>query len=227
MILLNMMQEEHTGNNQETIEQLLPKGKQFATLLHSKSEEIENSLEHIEQLEKKIKEIKNNATLQNIDTFNADIVGIRKEIDNFKQNFNNFLNQSTTSDGKKSFKTIETELKEWQTQLSDKIQTKLDDLWDSNNGKFKQETRWWINFFSSKPTQSELEEQKNKLLSQSVLVDGTGVKSVTKINSICDIIKNKQVEIETSLTALRLCSLLGTQKWLTSNTVSPGRASSF
>ena len=197
------MQEEHTVNNQETIEQLLQKGKQFDDLLNVKAEEAQDSLEHIEQLAKKIKEIKNNATLQNVDTFNADIVGIRKEIDNFKQNFsNNFINQSTTTDSEKSFSTINAELNKWKTQILDKIGTKLDDLWDSNNEKFKQETRWWINFFSSKPTQSELEEQRNQLLSQSVLADGTGVKSVTKINSICDIIKNKQVEIETSLTAL-------------------------
>ena len=194
------------GNTPETIQESLLEGQEkFGALLAKKYEKVKQDSESIEQLERKITEIKNIATLQNIDTFNADIVELSEKINNFKQDFdNNFINQNTAIDNNtKSFKTIEDEVKEWKTTLSNKIKTELDNLWDDKNEKFKKETRWWINFFSSKPTEGELEQQKNELISQSIILKNIGFNEITKINYACEEIKQKQSKIETLLTELK------------------------
>ena len=180
----------------KTIQSLLSEGQhKFNGLLKNKYNEAINNLETIERLKMKIQKIQEAATLENIDKLN--IIELEKEYDNFKQEFDAFANQNTaTDDIKKSFKTIKTEIIEWRTSLTDKIGADLNEIWDANNGKFKQDTRWWFSFWSSKPTQSELEQQKNTLIGQYTVANSFGSDAINSIDVLCNTIEANIAEVE-------------------------------
>lgn len=209
------MQEEQSKIKSETIQGLLSEGRdKFTPLLTQKSTDVQNSLAEFFKIANRIQDIKDNATLENIDGYNNDIIELEMAFNKCKQEFNNLYYQNDESNDKekKSFDQINAEINEWRKILADKIKTELDDIWDEANQKFKKETRWFFNPFSSKPTQNELEQQKNMLIAQSSIVQFFGKDEIINITTCCSDINRKESQIEALLTSLKQLSKMSTEK---------------
>ncbi|MBQ7552065.1 MAG: hypothetical protein IJT15_01275 [Rickettsiales bacterium] len=209
------MQEEQSKIKSETIQGLLLEGQdKFTTLLRQKSTDVQKSLDDFFNVANRIQYIKDNATLENIDGYNNDIIALEMEFNKYKQEFNNLCHQNdkTKNNEKKPFDQINAEINEWRKILADKIKTELDDIWDEANQKFKKETRWFFNPFSSKPTQNELEQQKNMLIAQSSVVQFFGQDEIINIMTCCSDINRKESQIEALLTSLKQLSKMSTEK---------------
>ena len=195
-------QEAKNDNTSETIDSLNSKLEDVISgPLQNISTKMSTILDEISATVKRIQIIHDKKNITDED--DNDITKLENEYKQKKQEFNELYYQNGNKDDKiKTFQTIKHEIDEMKETLSNKIKTEMDSIWDDKEKKFKKETKYWWNFLSSKPTQSDLEKQKSSLLAKGNAIDNLDKTDMNNIAWLHSCITNQQVKFEQLLADL-------------------------